>query len=283
MYNTLTNTDELAAHLGDPHWVIIDCRFTLSDPTAGRAAYQAGHIPGAFYAHLDEDLAAPIVPGVTGRHPLPDPKVLSEKLCGWGVGINRQVVVYDDSYGSIAARLWWMIRWLGHPSVALMDGGYQKWARENRPITAETWPAPSRGVCPSLPERSQWLSSAQVLGQIGSGHGKLLDSRMEMRFRGEVDPIDPVAGHVPGAINWPFDENLDMDGTFLAPEALRETYQALLRGTPPEKVVHMCGSGVTACHSLLAMEVAGLPGSKLYAGSWSEWITDPARPIATGE
>jgi thiosulfate/3-mercaptopyruvate sulfurtransferase len=283
MFNTLTSTDELAAHLGDPHWVIIDCRFTLSDPSAGRAAYQAGHIPGAFYAHLDEDLAGPVVPGVTGRHPLPDPKVLSEKLCRWGVGINRQVVVYDDSYGSIAARLWWMIRWLGHPSVSLMDGGYQKWAREKRPVTAETWSAPAHGICPSLPERSQWLSSAEVLDQMRSGQGILFDSRMEMRFTGEVDPIDPVAGHVPGAINWPFDENLDMDGTFLAPEALRETYQALLKGTPPERVTHMCGSGVTACHSLLAMEVAGLPGSKLYAGSWSEWINDPTRPIATGE
>jgi thiosulfate/3-mercaptopyruvate sulfurtransferase len=282
MYNTLISTDEFAAHLGDPHWVIIDCRFTLSDPTVGRAAYQNAHIPGAFYAHLDEDMAAPIGLG-TGRHPLPDPKVLSEKLCRWGVGINKQVVVYDDSFGSIAARMWWMIRWLGHPSVALMDGGYQKWVREKRPITAETWAAPSRGVCPSLPERSQWVSAAQVLGQIGSEHGKLFDARMEMRFTGEVDPVDPVAGHVPGAINWPFDENLDMDGTFLAPEALRETYQSLLNGTPPEQVVHMCGSGVTACHNLLAMEVAGLPGSKLYAGSWSEWIADPARPVATGE
>ena len=282
MYNTLISTEELAAHLGDPHWVIIDCRNTLTDPTVGRAAYQVAHVPGAFYAHLDEDMAAPIGFG-TGRHPLPDPKVLSEKLCRWGVGINKQVVVYDDSFGSIAARMWWMIRWLGHPSVALMDGGYQKWVREKRPITAETWAAPSRGVCPSLPERSQWVSSDQVLAQVGNGHGKLLDARPEMRFSGEVDPVDPVAGHVPGAINWPFDENLDMDGTFLAPEALRETYQGLLDGTAPEQVVHMCGSGVTACHNLLAMEVAGLPGSKLYAGSWSEWITDASRPVATGE
>jgi thiosulfate/3-mercaptopyruvate sulfurtransferase len=282
MYNTLISTEELAAHLGDPQWVIIDCRFTLTDPTVGRAAYQASHIPGAFYAHLDEDMAAPIGVG-TGRHPLPDPKVLSEKLCCWGVGINKQVVVYDDSYGSIAARMWWMIRWLGHPTVALMDGGYQKWVREKRPVTVETWAAPSRGVCPSLPERSQWLSADEVLARIGNGHGKLIDARPEMRFTGEVDPVDPVAGHVPGAINWPFDENLDMDGTFLAPEALRENYQALLHGMPPEEVVHMCGSGVTACHNLLAMEVAGLPGSKLYAGSWSEWITDPSRPVATGE
>ena len=282
MYNTLISTEELAAHLGDPHWAIIDCRFTLSDPTAGRAAFQVAHIPGAFYAHLDEDLAGPVGAG-TGRHPLPDPKVLSEKLCRWGAGINKQVVVYDDSYGSIAARLWWMIRWLGHPSVALMDGGYQKWVRERRPITAETWAAPSRGICPSLPERSQWLSADQVFAKLGHDNLKLLDARPETRFSGDVDTIDPVAGHVPGATNWPFDENLDMDGTFLAPEALREMYQALLNGTAPEHVVHMCGSGVTACLSLLAMEVAGLPGSKLYAGSWSEWITDAARPVATGE
>ena len=168
MHNTLISTEELAAHLGDPHWVIIDCRFTLNDPTVGRNAYQIAHIPGAFYAHLDEDLAGPIGAG-TGRHPLPDPKVLSDKLCRWGVGINKQVVVYDDSYGSIASRLWWLIRWLGHPSVALMDGGYQKWVREKRPITAETWAAPSRGVCPSLPERSQWLSAEQVFAKLG-GH-----------------------------------------------------------------------------------------------------------------
>lgn len=282
MYNTLINTEDVAAHLGDPHWAIIDCRFTLSDPTVGRAAFQVAHIPGASYAHLDEDLAGPISAG-TGRHPLPDPKALSEKLCRWGVGINKQVVVYDDSYGSIAARLWWMIRWLGHPSVALMDGGYPKWAREKRPATAEIWAAPARGVCPSLPERSQWLSADQVLQIVGSKRGMLIDARPELRFSGAVDTIDPVAGHVPGAINWQFDENLDMDGTFLAPEALRETYQALLHGTAPEQVVHMCGSGVTACHNLLAMEVAGLPGSKLYAGSWSEWITDASRPVATGD
>ena len=282
MYNTLISTEELAAHLGDPHWVIIDCRFTLTDPTVGRNAYQAAHIPGAFYAHLDEDLAGPVGTG-TGRHPLPDPKVLSEKLCRWGVGINKQVVVYDDAYGSIAARLWWMIRWLGHPSVALLDGGYQKWVREKRPITAETWAAPARGICPSLPERSQWLSADQIFARLGDDRFKLLDARPETRFSGEVDTIDPVAGHVPGATNWPFDENLDMDGTLLAPEALRELYQALLNGTAPEHVVHMCGSGVTACLSLLAMEVAGLPGSKLYAGSWSEWITDASRPVATGD
>ncbi len=282
MYNTLISTEELAAHLGDPRWVIIDCRFTLNDPTVGRNAYQVAHIPGAFYAHLDEDLAGPVGAG-TGRHPLPDPKFLSEKLCRWGVGINKQVVVYDDAYGSIAARLWWLIRWLGHPSVALMDGGYQKWVREKRPITAETWAAPSRGVCPSLPERSQWFSADQVFAKLGNDDIKLLDARPETRFSGAVDTIDPVAGHVPGAINWPFDENLDMDGTLLAPEALREMYQALLNGAAPEQVVHMCGSGVTACLSLLAMEVAGLPGSKLYAGSWSEWITDARRPVATGD
>jgi thiosulfate/3-mercaptopyruvate sulfurtransferase len=199
------------------------------------------------------------------------------------VGINKQVVVYDDSYGSIAARLWWMIRWLGHPSVALMDGAYQKWVREKRPITAETWAAAAKGVCPSLPERSQWLSSDEVFAKLGNDKLKLLDARPETRFSGDVDTIDPVAGHVPGATNWPFDENLDMDGTFLAPEALREMYQALLSGTAPENVVHMCGSGVTACLSLLAMEVAGLPGSKLYAGSWSEWITDATRPVVTGD
>jgi len=231
---------------------------------------------------LDEDLSGPIIPGKTGRHPLPDPEALAKKLYEWGVGVNRQVVVYDDSFGSMAVRMWWLLRWLGHPGVALLDGGYPKWVREMRPVTSEL-PHIEKGNCVCLPERSQVATAEDVQQALISGEGLLIDARNERRFTGEYEPLDTIAGHIPGAINWDFEENLDIDGTYLPPEALRENYQALLNGRAPWQVIHTCGSGVTACHNLLAMEIAGLPGSKLYVGSWSDWITDPSRPIATGE
>ncbi len=279
--NTLVSTEDLAAHLGDPHWIIVDCRFTLTDPDAGRQAYAKAHIPGARYVHLDDDLSAPITDS-SGRHPLPDPQTLGDRFSQWGIGVNRQVVVYDDSYGAMATRLWWMLRWLGHPAVALLDGGYPKWMREKRPVNAEVT-EPHKANCACLPEPSQVVTAEDVLRASRIGDNLIIDARPDRRFSGEFEPFDPVAGHVPGAINWPFDENLDVDGTFLPPEALRENYQALLNGRPAWQVFHMCGSGVTACHNILAMEVAGLPGSRLYPGSWSEWITDPNRPVALGE
>jgi thiosulfate/3-mercaptopyruvate sulfurtransferase len=279
--NTLVTTEDLAAHLDDPNWVVFDCRFTITDPESGRLAYDKAHIPGARYVNLDQDLSAPMGT-MTGRHPLPDPRVLTEKLCAWGVGVNRQVVVYDDSYGSIACRMWWLLRWLGHPGVALLDGGYPKWTREKRPVTADV-PEPHKAACACLPETSQIAVAEDVLHASQTGDAIILDARSDRRFTGEYEPADPVAGHVPGALNLQFEDNLDVDGTFLPPEALRETYQALLKGKPTWQVIHMCGSGVTACHNVLAMEIAGLPGSRLYAGSWSQWITDPARPVATGE
>jgi thiosulfate/3-mercaptopyruvate sulfurtransferase len=281
-YTTLVSTDDLARHLGDPSWVVIDCRFTLTDPEAGRQAWQKNHIPGARYAHLDEDLSAAIGAGA-GRHPLPDPHVLADKLCKWGIGVNKQVVVYDDSYGAMAVRLWWLLRWIGHPGVALLDGGWPKWMREHRPTTGELTAIDCHGACASLPERSAYVSSEDVAAAMANPDKLILDARPERRFSGEYEPLDPVAGHVPGAVNWNFEENLDIDGTYMPPEALRENYQALLKGRAPSDVIHMCGSGVTACHNILAMEIAGLSGSRLYVGSWSEWITDPSRPIATGE
>lgn len=281
-YTTLVSTDDLARHLGDPAWVVVDCRFTLTDPEAGRQTYRRSHIPGARYAHLDEDLSAPIGER-TGRHPLPDEKVLAEKLCQWGIGVNKQVVVYDDAFGAMAVRLWWLLRWLGHPGVALLDGGWPKWVREHRAITQDVCEIDCRGACACLPERSQYMTAVEVAEAMSNNGRIIIDARPERRFSGEYEPLDPVAGHVPGAINWNFEENLDLDGTFLPPEALRENYQALLKGRAPSDVIHMCGSGVTACHNILAMEVAGLSGSRLFVGSWSEWITDPTRPIATGE
>lgn len=279
--NTLVSTEDLDRHLDDPDWIVFDCRFTLTDSEAGRRAYEKAHIPGARYVHLDDDLSGPIIPGQTGRHPLPDPQVLADKLFHWGVGVNKQVVVYDDSFGAMAVRMWWLLRWLGHPAVALLDGGFPKWTREMRMVSSDL-PEIHKGNCVCLPERSQWVTAEEVQQTLG-GDTLLIDARPERRFTGEYEPLDPVAGHIPGSINWSFEENLDIDGTYLPPEALRENYQALLKGRPAHQVIHTCGSGVTACHNLLAMEIAGLPGSRLYVGSWSDWITDPARPVATGE
>lgn len=280
MYTTVVSTEQLAAHLNDPNWVIIDCRFTLTDTEAGRRAYQANHLPGARYAHLDEDLSAP-KNGRNGRHPLPDVATFAQTLSRWGIDAGKQVVVYDDSFGAMAVRLWWMLRWMGHDAVALLDGGLPKWQREQRALTADLPAVRPSTFTPQVREHMVVKADA-VLAASQSGT-PLFDARPEMRFTGEKEPIDPVAGHVPGARNLPFDDNLAMAGTMMSAEELREMYDELLDGRKPEEVIHMCGSGVTACHNLLAMEIAGLPGAKLYAGSWSEWIADPSRPVATGE
>lgn len=278
MLTTLVDTSTLARHLNDPSWVVVDCRFVLSDPEAGRRAYQAGHIPGARYAHLEEDLSGPVTPA-SGRHPLPDPDVLAGRLGRWAIDGTRQVVVYDDSFGAIAARLWWLLRWLGHPGCALLDGGIPKWQREGRPVTREL-PAVKRVVFVPRVDPDLWVDSARIENWFRQGGtAKVLDARAEERYRGEVEPLDPVAGHIPGAVNAPYEDNLDFSGEFLAEEALREHYLALLGDTPPDQTIQMCGSGVTACHNILAMEHAGLPGAKLYAGSWSEWIRDARRPV----
>jgi len=280
-YTTVVGTETLAEHLDDPNWVIVDCRFTLTDTEAGRRAYAAGHLPGARYAHLDEDLSAP-KNGKNGRHPLPDPAAFAQTLGRWGIDAGKQVVLYDDSFGAMAVRLWWMLRWMGHDAVALMDGGLPKWQREKLPMTTEAPVVVPTVFVPHVREAMR-VDADAVFAASRSGSELLLDARPEMRFLGEMEPIDPVAGHVPGAINLPFDDNLDLGGTFLGADELREMYEGLLAGRKPQQVIHMCGSGVTACHNLLAMEIAGLPGAKLYPGSWSEWIADPSRPIATGE
>ncbi len=280
-FTTLVSTDQLAEHLDDPNWVVFDCRFTLTDTEAGRRAYAQGHIPGARYAHLDEDLSSPVTP-TTGRHPLPDPASLADRLGRWGVGSDTQVVVYDDSFGAMAVRMWWLLRWLGHDAVALLDGGYPKWTREKRPVTADL-PAIRPAVFAPQLHDEMWVDATEVARATQAEDRLVIDARPDQRFSGESEPLDKVAGHIPGSINWPFEENLDMDGTLLPADELRSAYQVLLKDTPPEQVIHTCGSGVTACHNLLAMEVAGLSGAKLYPGSWSEWITDPSRPVAKGE
>src|SRR5579863_398983 len=280
MYDTLVETETLAAHLDDPDWAVFDCRSVLGDPEAGPKTYARSHIPGAHYIHLERELSGPITPD-TGRHPLPDPRVLAAILGRAGVDGRVQLVAYDDAGGAFAARLWWLGRWLGHTRTAVLNGGWQQWVKEDRPVSSgEVRPAPRHfdykgttgGAC---------FSTAEVLEMVrGRKHGLLLDARSPVRYRGEQEPIDPVAGHVPGAVNLPHAGNVYEDGRFRSPTALRQRFEEALGGTRPEQAVCMCGSGVTACHNLLAMDVAGLKGARLYAGSWSEWIRDPARPVA---
>jgi thiosulfate/3-mercaptopyruvate sulfurtransferase len=221
-------------------------------------------------------LSGAITP-TSGRHPLPDPGLLANKLGLWGVDHDKQVVVYDDSFGSMAVRLWWLLRWLGHDAVALLDGGFPAWQRQGRELSAEI-PVIRPAEFHPAPDNSLWVDSGAVLGALQQER-LIIDARPEERFSGLFEPLDKVAGHIPGSLNAPFEDNLDMRGNFLKAEELRAQYESLLHGTPSREVIHMCGSGVTACHNLLALEIAGLPGGKLYVGSWSEWITDPSRPI----
>lgn len=279
-YTTIVPRDALARHLKDASWVIFDCRFNLADAAAGEAAYRESHIPGARYAHLERDLSAPKTAN-TGRHPLPDPEELATKLGGWGVDAHKQVVAYDDAGGAMAARLWWLLRWLGHAAVAVLDGGLNRWREEGLALT-EMPPHLQPTTFVAQPRRDVYVDSRFVERNLVEKGNIVVDARARPRFAGETEPIDPVAGHIPGARNRPFDANLDARGDFLPPSELRGALQALLPNVAPEHVVHMCGSGVTACHNLLAMEAAGLVGSRLYVGSWSEWITDPRRPLATG-
>ncbi len=273
--------DAATLHAQLERWVVVDCRFDLADPEAGRRAWAQAHIPGARYAHLDADLSGP-KRAELGRHPLPDPAALAAKLGAWGIGPDTAVVAYDAATGAMAAaRFWWLLRWLGHERVAVLDGGFNAWQVGGYRVDAEA-PRIAPAVFAERHDDRLWLGSAEVLAGLDDPARVLIDARAAARYRGEVEPIDPVAGHIPGALNLPQDGNLGADGRFLPPEALRARFEAALGGRAPECVVHSCGSGVTACHNLLAMEAAGLAGSRLYAGSWSEWIRDPARPVARG-
>ena len=259
--------------------VIMDCRYTLGAPEAGRQAYAAGHIPGARYADLERLLSSRPGPA-SGRHPLPDPARLATELGALGIGEDSDVVVYDEGPGAMAARLWWLLRWLGHARVRLLDGGLAAWRRRGGALEqGEPVPVPAR-----LPA-SAGAMPVVTTDELVAGRGRylVLDARAAARFRGEVEPIDPVAGHIPDAVNLPFSNNLRPDGSFLPREELAKRYRSVLGTRQPEEVVCMCGSGVTACHTLLAMEHAGLPGARLYAGSWSEWIRSPLRPVARGD
>ncbi|MCS7039120.1 MAG: sulfurtransferase [Anaerolineae bacterium] len=282
MYTTLVSPDVLAAHLDDPDWAVVDCRFSLQDTGYGRRAYQAGHIPGAVYAHLDEDLSGPVIPGRTGRHPLPEPEVFTARLERWGIGNTTQVVAYDDAGGAYAARLWWMLRWLGHEAVAVLDGGWPAWVAAGLPQHGGTETRPP-AVFTARPRPERVATAAEVLARRLDPDWRVLDARGADRFRGENETIDPVAGHIPGAVSAPYADNLTPDGRFRDAESLRRRYRALLGDVPAARAICYCGSGVTAAHDLLAMFHAGLGEGLLYPGSWSEWITDPTRPIATGD
>ena len=285
MSATLIGTAELARHLGDADWLSVDCRFDLARPGWGAEAFAAGHIPGARYAHLDRELSGPHT-AVSGRHPLPDPAALAATFGQLGIDARVQVVAYDQGPGAYAARLWWLLRWLGHTRAAVLDGGFAAWERAGLPVTREPGSRPPRRFEPRAAAAGV-VSTAEVAAAVGRGDltrgaPLLIDARSADRFAGENESIDPVAGHIPGAHNHPFATNLDARGHFLPPAELRRAWEATLRGHAPEAVVAMCGSGVTACHNLLALEIAGLAGAKLYAGSWSEWIRDPSRAVSRG-
>jgi thiosulfate/3-mercaptopyruvate sulfurtransferase len=279
-YSTLISTRELAERLNDPEWAIIDCRFSLNQTERGGEDYKRGHIPGAVYAHLDRDLSGRVISGKTGRHPLPSIESIAATFSGWGISDGVQVVAYDDAGGSVAARLWWMLRWLGHDAVAVLDGGWPQWQREGSPVKAGVEQRSPRIFAPK--PRPEWLASTDEVVHL-SRMALLLDARTPERYRGDHEPIDPVAGHIPGARCASFTENLTPEGRFRSQEELSARFQTLLSGSPPDQAICYCGSGVTGAHNVLAMEHAGLTGARLYAGSWSEWITDPSRPVEMGE
>jgi thiosulfate/3-mercaptopyruvate sulfurtransferase len=279
-FTTLVDTATLATHLAGTRFAVVDCRFALTDEGWGEREYVARHIPGAVFAHLGHDLSGPLT-GQNGRHPLPDPKALAMTFGRLGIGDDAQVVAYDQDSGMYASRLWWLLRWLGHESVAVLDGGFARWVAEGRGTRAghETRRA---SAFRSVPRPDMTLNVEQVRALVGMRDWRLVDARAPERYRGEVEPIDKVGGHIPGAVNHPFTSNLADTGTFRSADELREALRASLGDLPPHRIVCYCGSGVSACHNLLALEHAGLRGAKLYPGSWSEWSSDLSRPIERG-
>lgn len=278
---TLIEARSLRKHLRDPDWAILDCRFYLAEPDRGESEYLEGHIEGAVYAHLDRDLSAPLT-GTNGRHPLPSVDRMAATFSSFGIDPETQVVAYDTAGGQIAARLWWMLRYLGHDRVAVLDGGLDAFLADGGALKPGRETREPRSF--EAKPRDRMRIDVDRLTPDEARRGLLLlDARAAERYRGETEPLDPVAGHIPGARNHPTSSNLGPDGRFADAETLRDRFRSVIGGTAPESVVSYCGSGVTACHNLLAMEVAGIEGAKLYPGSWSEWCADPRRPVATGD
>jgi len=278
-FTTLISSEGLANNLNQSNWFILDARFNLADTQAGETAYRHGHIPNARYVHLDRDLSSAIS-SFTGRHPLPDFNSLVKKLGSWGVTNTSQIVIYDDASGAIAGRLWWLLRYLGHEKVAVLDGGLSYWQKQGHPITTHL-PKITPAIYRPYVNCSTLVNAHTLEQELAKNSITLIDARATGRYQGKVEPLDPVAGHIPKALNRPFQLNLDAQGRFLPAAELQQQFRALIGQTLATQVVHMCGSGVTACHNLLAMEIAGLAGSKLYAGSWSEWISNKNRAIAS--
>jgi thiosulfate/3-mercaptopyruvate sulfurtransferase len=274
---------QLAERLGEPRLVILDCRFALEDVDYGQRSYAEGHIAGAHFADLERDLSGPVVKGVTGRHPLPQSERLVERFQQWGISNDSEVVLYDDGPGAFAARAWWLLAWLGKRSgVSILDGGLKAWHAAGLPLSLD--PADRHeGNFTGQPDPALVVSAEQLRERLGDPAMTLLDARGLPRFRGEVEPIDPVAGHIPGAQCAAFTDNLGADGQFLPADQLKARFAALIGSRQPQELVAYCGSGVTACHNLFALSLAGYPLAPLYAGSWSEWITDPQRQVATGD
>lgn len=276
-HTMLVDVATLGAHLNDPDWLVVDVRHQLADTRYGECVYAEGHIPGAAFLHCDRDLSGATT-GSNGRHPLPAPDKLAARLGEIGIGPHTQVVVYDDAQGMIAGRLWWLLRWLGHENVAVLDGGLQAWQAANGALTAELPQRPPASFVAKVCDAMVDADYVQAFLQTSRMH--LVDARSPDRYRGENETIDPLGGHIPGAVNRFFRDNLQADGCFKPAAALRAEWLAVLAGAAPASVVHQCGSGVSACHNMLAMEIAGLSGSRLYAGSWSEWCADGGRPVA---
>jgi thiosulfate/3-mercaptopyruvate sulfurtransferase len=290
VFQTIISASELL-HNRDESWVLVDCRFRLADTEYGRRAFSEAHVPGAKYAHLDHDLSGPVIPGISGRHPLPDPATFRDRLGDWGIRPDTQVVAYDDGPGAIASRLWWLLRYHGHTAVAVLNGGFAEWVGAAGPTSsvsrARGGDQQTRGgdrqtrggdrqTYPGEPDPGMTAKAGELLG----GEFILVDARARPRFLGESEPIDPVAGHIPGAVSRPFQDNVGEDGRLKPAEILRRRFEPL---GDTRRVVQYCGSGVTAAYNLLAMEVAGLGGGRMYPGSWSEWITDEGRPVETGD
>jgi len=282
MSGNLVSAAGLAALIAEGPCRVVDCRFDLFDPAKGRQEYAAGHIPGAVYADMDQDLAGPVTP-TSGRHPLPDPEVFRRRLESWGIGDDSAVVAYDYGNGALAARLWWMLReWFGHERVAVLDGGLAAWRSAGKQL-ASSEATIARARFSRTPDQSAVATTEEILGLVRRGDDfLLLDARDPARFRGEIEPIDSKAGHVPGARNFPLTANLGDDGTWLPADRLAARWRETTGIEEDAASIAMCGSGVTACHLVLGAHLAGLPAPRLYVGSWSEWIRDPARPIATG-
>lgn len=281
-WQTLVTAEHAATRLQDPRLLVFDCRHELANPEAGRTKYAQGHLPGAIHVDLDHDLAVPPT-ATSGRHPLPSPDGFAARLRAWGVREDSLLLAYDEASGLWAARFWWMTaKWLGHRHVAVLDGGLRRWAALGLPVTTAVPPPRPTGDFEGRLDPTV-VADADATGAAARDPGwRVLDARAAERYRGEVEPIDRVAGHIPGALNRPTSTTVTAAGTLQAPAELRAAFARDLGGVPPERTIAYCGSGVTACHLLLALEHAGLPRAKLYPGSWSEWSRDPKRPVAKG-